>query len=232
MEAEDGGPRLKSAATEERVRSKEVVNPPQQERSRDTLRRIVKAAEELLQERSFSEISVDDIVEQASSSKGSFYQRFSDKEGLLVHLLREEHDAAVARWSEFLNPAKWRGRPFVTIAEAFVDRLVEIYRGRPELMRVYADQVRSVQGEIRALSIQLNRHVLELLRRLARERKDEIGHPDVDKATGFLLTALVTLLPALFLSPTQELFPHPMDSDEMQRELQVVVRSYLGLLED
>ena len=71
----------------------------------------------------------------------------------------------------------------------------------------------------------LNRHVLECLRRVVREKADEVCHPDAERATGFLLTALTTLLPPLFLSPTQELFPEPMSHDVLENELRLLIRS-------
>lgn len=211
------------------MKQSRALHPPRQARSRETLRRILKATADLLREREFDDITVDDIVDQAGSSKGSFYQRFPDKDSLLVHLLKEEHRAAVEMWSTFLDVSRWQEASLHTVLDAFIDRLMEMYRGRPPFMRSYAGEVLHGDGEIRSLSTELNRHVLERLRRIVREKSSEVGHPDPERATAFLFTALITLLPPLFLSPTPDFLPEPMSHDLMEREVRVLVRSYLGV---
>ncbi len=59
------------------------VRPPQQERSRETLDRIVEAAELLIDGRPFDSVSIDDIINEADVSRSSFYARFPSKEALL-----------------------------------------------------------------------------------------------------------------------------------------------------
>ncbi len=209
------------------MRESELLNPPRQRRSAETLQRILTATRQLLTERDFTEISVDDIVERAKSSKGSFYNRFADKDSLLVYLLREEHQKSLTAWSDFLNPPRWHDQSLGDFLGAFVDRLSGIYRGRPTIMRAYAGQVFGGDGEIRNLSTQLTRHVLAGVRVIVLKKKDEVRHPDPEVATAFLLTALITLLPPLFLSPTQELFPEPIAHDRIAEELRTLIRSYL-----
>ena len=210
------------------MRQPGLLKPPRQERSREPLRRILDAARALLGQRDFEEISVDDIVERAGSSKGSFYQRFSDKDSLLVYLLREEHEAATKAWSKLLDPDRWRNASLGAVLDAFLDHLMEIYRGHATLMRAYAGKVFGGEREIRTLSVQLSRHVLELLRRIVREKAEEAGHPDPERAAAFLLTALITLLPPLVLS-SHEFFPEPMSPDLLEREVRLLIRSYLGV---
>jgi AcrR family transcriptional regulator len=101
--------------------------PPQQRRSAATLDRIVRAAEELLAERSFEEATVDDIVARAGSSKGSFYSRFADKEALLAYLGGECTAQAKASWAEQLDPDATEGMPVEEVVDVFVGRLLEEY---------------------------------------------------------------------------------------------------------
>lgn len=205
------------------------INPPKQERSRDSLRRIVDAGRELLRERDFDSVTVDEIVERAGSSKGSFYHRFADKDSLLVYLLELEHDEAIASWSEVLDPDKWRGRSLESALDAFLDRLLDIYRGRPPLMRTYAGRIFAGHEDVRARSTQLTAHVLALLRAIVRDKASEVRHPDPELATAFLLTALITLLPPLFLYPEPDLMPDPFDAETLEREVRRLIRSYVGL---
>ena len=64
------------------------VRPPQQERTRASLTRLLDAAETLLGEKSFDEVSIAEVTREARTSIGGFYRRFADKDGLL-HALHE-----------------------------------------------------------------------------------------------------------------------------------------------
>lgn len=75
------------------------MRPPKQERSRETLERILAAAEEVLDGRTFSEVSVEQILLRADVNRSSFYARFKTKEDLLP-LLYERFTASARR--EFL----------------------------------------------------------------------------------------------------------------------------------
>jgi len=59
------------------------VEPPVQNRSERTFFRFLDAAESLLSQRHWHEVSVQDIVKGADASVGSFYNRFNDKTALL-----------------------------------------------------------------------------------------------------------------------------------------------------
>jgi AcrR family transcriptional regulator len=68
------------------------LNPPSQARAQQTLDRIVAAAERLLRNKSFEELTIADIVREAGTTTGSFYARFGSKEALLPYLY-EIYDA-------------------------------------------------------------------------------------------------------------------------------------------
>lgn len=59
------------------------VQPPAQNRSERTFFRFLDAAEALLCDRHWHEVSVQEIVKHADASVGSFYNRFTDKTALL-----------------------------------------------------------------------------------------------------------------------------------------------------
>ena len=58
-----------------------------QERSRITAERFAEAALDLLQTRTFDELSVADLARRAERSVGAFYQRFGSKDEFLASLL-------------------------------------------------------------------------------------------------------------------------------------------------
>jgi AcrR family transcriptional regulator len=74
------------------IRKKLKSTPPSQARAQQTLHRIVAAAERLLQNQSFEELTIADLVREAQTTTGSFYARFASKEALLPYLY-EIYDA-------------------------------------------------------------------------------------------------------------------------------------------
>lgn len=64
------------------------IKPPQQERSRRSMNEALDATLELLEERSFDELSIARILDRAGQSAGQFYARFSGKEALFLELCR------------------------------------------------------------------------------------------------------------------------------------------------
>jgi AcrR family transcriptional regulator len=58
-------------------------NPPQQKRSRESLERLLDAAEEQISSGGIELFTVADVVRRADLSVGAFYARFPDKTALL-----------------------------------------------------------------------------------------------------------------------------------------------------
>ena len=78
------------------------VQAPRQARSQRTFDNLLDAAEDLLNEKSFLELSINEIVSRAGSSVGSFYARFDDKDALLRCLSERLADFTEREAREFL----------------------------------------------------------------------------------------------------------------------------------
>lgn len=65
------------------------VRLAQRRRRQDTRKRILAAARELLEDRPWSEISVEDIMDRADLSRTSFYRHFDDRQLIVVALVGE-----------------------------------------------------------------------------------------------------------------------------------------------
>ena len=62
------------------------VRQPQQKRSRDKLDRMLDAAEGLLDDKNFDELTIVQIAKKARVSAGLIYTRFDDKDAILSAL--------------------------------------------------------------------------------------------------------------------------------------------------
>lgn len=104
------------------------VRAPRQARSQETMDRFVQATTELLQERSFEEITVADIVARAGRTVGSFYARFDDKHAVLHLLIEQLHARARDVTRAFCDPVRWDGSPVSEFVAESVRLNVQAYR--------------------------------------------------------------------------------------------------------
>lgn len=201
-------------------------HPPQQSRSVETLGRILDAAERVLEEKSFSEATLAEIMERAGVTVGAFYRRFPDKDALLHHL--DERFFAQMRdlADELLSPARWDGAPLSQVIAQLAAVAVPVYRHRRGLLRTLFIRARS-DTKIQESSRELHGRLLEHLRVLAEARREEIEHPNP--------VAAVALGFRLFMGGLREcvIFGEVWPSDtgltdeEFAHEL---ARAYLGYL--
>lgn len=208
--------------------SETTFRPPRQRRSAATLDRIVRAAEELLAERSFEEATVDDIVARAGSSKGSFYSRFADKQALLAYLGGECTARAKATWAEQLDPAATKGVPLEDVVDGFVGRLLDEYERSGPVLRALVLESRLQPGtEFERLTDDLDAHIRDALRSFLEARRKEL--PGIDPAqaatVGMLMLDSTTREAALFANGRGG--PLAVEPNALRREL---VRAYVAYL--
>jgi AcrR family transcriptional regulator len=208
--------------------SETTFRPPQQRRSAATLDRIVRAAEELLGERSFEEATVDDIVARAGSSKGSFYSRFADKEALLAYLGGECTARAKATWAEQLDPEATEGVPLEEVVDGFVGRLLEEYERSSPVLRALVLESRLRPGtEFERLTDELDAHIRDALRRFLEARRKELpGMDPAQAATVGMLMLDSTIREAAFFANGRGA-PLAVEPTALRREL---VRAYVAYL--
>ena len=208
--------------------SETTFRPPRQRRSAATLDRIVRAAEELLAERSFEEATVDDIVARAGSSKGSFYSRFADKEALLAYLGGECTARAKATWAEQLDPDATDGVPLEEVVDGFVARLLDEYERSGPVLRALMLESRLRPGtEFERLTDELDAHIRDALRRFLEGRRKEL--PGIDPAqaatVGMLMLDSTTREAAFFTNGRGG--PLAVEPEALRRELGRAYVAYL-----
>lgn len=74
---------------------------PTTRRGRDTRRRIIAVAAELMYERGVSATSVEDVLDASGTGKSQFYHYFSSREQLLAELLNHQLERVLAQKNSF-----------------------------------------------------------------------------------------------------------------------------------
>lgn len=103
-----------------------LVRPPQQDRSRRTLERMLDAARELLGDRGPEGLTVTGITRRARTSVGSFYARFDGKDDLLRYLGESSLEGTVAEVDDLLETLSG-GRDLRQRLEPAARRLFETF---------------------------------------------------------------------------------------------------------
>lgn len=150
---------------------------PAQRRSRKADRSLAKAARELLAERPYSDIRVEDVARRAGVSVGGFYGRFRGKSALLhladmdfLEACREAFDRAV--------PEEFAGEPN-DIFSAFVSVMVEQFAAhRNAILQAWRHAEAGDAAGFKSRASEFNEHVHGRIRRLLQPHHPEIRHPD------------------------------------------------------
>lgn len=207
--------------------------PPTQERSRETLDRIVGAAVRLLARDTFDGISVDELVAEAGSSKGAFYARFRDKEALFRYLHALRVDEGKRAWTEFFSDPARRDEDAAGLIRGIVTRLLEIYRSDSDRVRAFALRARSrADPEARRTAAELNEFVLDLVETSLARHSDAIGHPDPGSAARFGMTAVGAVAREFVLFGNERLRHEEWGDDRLADELSSIFAGYLRIEPD
>jgi|GEM_PF-5967208 len=96
------------------------IRQPLQERSQETMLRILDAFEKLLRNRSYDSISISDIAKEASTGASSIYARFDGKRSILLAVHARLRDRVRRYFRGLFNPAKLADES----VEAAIERVI------------------------------------------------------------------------------------------------------------
>src|SRR5512147_444751 len=114
-----------------------TVSEPKQARSEETLRRLLNAAEELINEKRHGAVSIPEIARRAGSSVGGFYARFRDKDELLRALEERHFIELLRRLDALADASRWARATTADIVRAAVAELVTQTRERRHLIAAF-----------------------------------------------------------------------------------------------
>jgi len=214
----------------DRDRASAPSHIPRQARSRETLTRLLDAAEGVLGESGLDAATVPAIAQRAGLSVGAVYRRFPDKDALL----RAVYFRMFARMRELneekMDPEQFRDVPLERVLGGIVRGMVQHYRGNRMLMQAmlrYADTHSDAEFRLRAA--ELNGAALAHLVAIAASRRDEMRHPDPESAARFALLTVGLVLRGVVL--TDQAPPGFLLGEDfsVEEELTRMVLGYLGV---
>jgi AcrR family transcriptional regulator len=206
---------------------------PQQARSRESLRKLTKAAAEVLGQHGVEGTTIPRIARHAGMTPGAVYRRFRDKEALLEAVILGILERQEERTKTGLTPAAAAQIPLPVFAEQVIGGMVLGYRVNAALLRAIRQFVQGRSGspfwkKATRLEVRSYERVIELF--LTHE--EEIEHPNPRLAVSIALMMVISMLYEIVVLPI-ELGPLkaylPKDDLALRKELTRAFLSYLGV---
>jgi AcrR family transcriptional regulator len=206
--------------------------PAKQARSRQTLKDLLNATVQLLDEKGLAGATIPRIAARAGITPGAVYRRFQDKDALLRTLALEVWRSNAEHSEKVLTPDAAAGKSLAGLARHMVRTTLEGHRQHAGLLRAIHDFAKSHPSAAFRRSLdELEIRNFRCIARFLLSRREEIRHPHPESAVHFaLLTVGLTIREVLVL---EALWPQwrpllPKNDDALVREL---VRTFLAYLD-
>jgi AcrR family transcriptional regulator len=206
---------------------------PRQERSRESERKLIKAAAEVLGQHGVDGTTIPRIAAHAGLTPGAIYRRFSDKDALLEAVIlgileRQDQHLKTGPSAETVGQI-----PLPIFAEQLVHSLLVSYRANAALfqaIRKFAQESRN--NDFRRKVGRLETRSFERLVDMILASATEITHPEPRVAASLgLMMVISTLLELLLQGSDTRAWKAvvPQDDATLKRELTRAFLSYLGM---
>ena len=206
---------------------------PQQARSRESTRKLLKAAAEVLGQHGVEGATIPRIAEHAGLTPGAIYRRFHDKEALLETMIIGILERQDERLRMALTPAMARQIPLSVFAEQLITSMLVSYRANAALLRALRQFAQGTDHatfykKVTKLEMGTFKYLVELFL----IHRKEIKHPEPQIAVSFGLSMLTSTLVELILvdhdlKNWQAVIPK--DDPSLKRELLRSFLNYLGV---
>ncbi len=166
------------------------IHAPKQARSLESMRRLVDAARQILNEDRLEAATIPRIAARAGLSVGSVYRRFSDKDALLREICLQHFLSK----QEFLSQLAQQIPPEAHLSEiiqGMAQGMMRSFREDAGLMRAsiyyfHEQAVPKVRQKIDRAIYRMG----EITTSILLSRRDQIGHPDPDLAAELTMTMM------------------------------------------
>jgi AcrR family transcriptional regulator len=206
---------------------------PQQARSRESMRKLLKAASEVLGQHGLEGATIPRIAQHAGLTPGAIYRRFPDKDALLETVIIRILERSDERLRMMFTPAMARQIPLAVFAEQLINNMLVSYRANAGLLRALRQFAQgrdhtSFYRKVARLEMRTYQYLVELFL----VHRKEVKHPDPQMAVSFALMMLSSALIELILvdhdmKNWQAVIPK--DDQPLKRELLRSFLSYLGI---
>ncbi len=204
---------------------------PQQARSRESLRKLLKAAAEVLGQHGLDGATIPRIAAHAGLTPGAVYRRFKDKDALIEAVILGILERQEERLQQQVSADTAGQIPLAVFADQIIGSMTVSYRANAALLRAIR---LFVQGRAHTpfwrKACRIETATFEHLVQLFLTHVTDIEHPNPRLAVSMGLMIVTSTLVEIVVMPT-DLGPIkaylPPDDQALKRELVRVFLSYL-----
>jgi AcrR family transcriptional regulator len=208
------------------------VKPPQQVRSRESLRRLLEAAETVIDKYGLEGATVSRIAKQARLSPANVYRRFPSKDALMRAMFCRASEINEKELAKEVDVEQLRKIGIRTFTRNWVTSMLNAYHTHTGLMRA------GVQYSLQHRKTPFVRRQRELEIRGFRKLVDifliwreEIRHPDPEAGVRYAIFMTVFALREVILFNQIEAFGDlvPLNDERLKEELPRIILRQLGM---
>ena len=204
--------------------------PTKQARSRLTLHRLLSAAEALLEHGGLEAATVPAIAQTAGVSVGVLYRRFPDKDALLRAVYERFFSVYGEQNRSRLQSAALLNLPLPKIARGIIVGMTEGHRQRRGLLRALIRYARTHRDtDFREAAQKMNRDTIRAITFLLLPHRDQMTHPNPEKAIELGLLAVAATLQNILLE--EETLHGVEEPEHLEEEMVRLFFGYLGIKE-
>ena len=202
---------------------------PQQQRSRDTVARLLKATVDTLEAHGLDGATIPRIAAVAGVAPASVYRRFEDRDALFRAALLDALETSASASRKTLRLESFKDRTLDGVVARLVAITMQQYRSQPGLMRALTRFIENdANEEFRVRALGLLSGNFERIVDMLLVFRDQIAHPNARRAITFGLLTAATIIEVRALeqvSMWHELMP--MSDKALHAE---VTRNFLAYL--
>ena len=202
-----------------------MVRKPQQARSILSMARMLDAAEALFAEGGVEALTVEAVVERSSTSVGSFYARFGERDGLL-EAMHERFLERLATGGQIAIQAAARQKKLVGALEVLITHIFAIVREYRNSARFFVMH-RSTDVKMRAQGIQANAFFARMFTDLVLRYQNEIAHAKPANAADVAWRMTFAMFAQQVMFENQEVSGAAISDKALVRELARCLTAYL-----
>jgi AcrR family transcriptional regulator len=205
----------------------ELLRPPQQTRSRESLERVLAAGQQLLEEEGWEGFTVQEVSRRAKVSIGSIYARAPSKEALILAVYdRAVEEIARENAEALTEDGAWEA---MGTRELIVEAVREMGRQmlNHELILRRIMNRAPVDAVIRARGDAQIRRLGERWEELVRRRESEYRHPEPDLAIEVAFRMVFATVARRVALGAQFGAPHEVSDQRLLDEVGRAVAAYL-----
>ena len=208
------------------------LKPPQQARSRESLRRMLDAAENVLEKYGAEGLTLVRVAKEAKLSSANVYRRFRDKEALIAAVFQRFYDINATDLDARVDLGTIRNLGIRHFTRNWIAGMIQGFRTRTGLVRaavVYSQSHQHAPHVKRKTEIEtalFRRHV-----QIYMLWRDQIRHADPEYAVSYAIISIALTLRELIIFDNAAMFSKlvPMDDEHLREELPRAFLRYVGI---